>query len=177
MVAATLRVIAKDGFKAVTIRKVAAELNKSTTVVTHYFADRDALLRETVSEALILTRASADTAITNAEDRVWAFLEWSIDADPNRVWPAVIAASAAGIEPQITEEARSFDDWWVNRLSQLLEERLQEGSDFNSLAKAIGIAVDGLVLGQSIARASTREKNRLLHLLVDPLIPMKSSTS
>lgn len=171
VVHATLRVIATDGFRAVTIRRVAAEVERSTTAVTHYFADRDTLLRETVRGALNERRASADSVIHGAEDPAWAFLEWSITADPDGVWPAVVAASAAGIEPEIVEEARRFDDWWINRLSQLLEGRCARGVDPGLLAEAIGIAIDGFVLGLGISGSTARDRQRLLHILVDPLLP------
>ena len=47
---ATIRVIATEGVPAVTIRRVAREVGRSTSAITHYFADRDELLREAVSE-------------------------------------------------------------------------------------------------------------------------------
>lgn len=177
VVQATLRVIAADGFRAVTVRRVAAEVGRSTTAVTHYFTDRDALLREAVAGALAERRESADAAVRAADDPAWAFLEWSIDADPVGVWPAVVAASAAGIEPEIVDEARRFDQWWIERLGRLLEGRCAEGVDPGSAAEAIGVAVDGLVLGLGIHDAPTAERRRLLHLLVDPLVPPRRTTA
>jgi len=180
VVHATLRVIATDGFKAVTIRRVAAEVKRSTTAITHYFADRDSLLRETVRGALNERRASADAVIHGAEDPAWAFLEWSVTADSFGVWPAVVAASAAGIEPEIVEEALRFDDWWINRLGQLLEGRCARGVDPRLLAEAIGIAIDGFVLGLGISGSTAKERQQLLHILVDPLLPsfqLKGPTS
>jgi AcrR family transcriptional regulator len=38
------QIIAHEGLHAATIRRIAAELNSSTRVVTHYFADKDELL-------------------------------------------------------------------------------------------------------------------------------------
>ena len=177
VVRATLRVIATDGFKAVTIRRVAAEVNRSTTAVTHYFTDRDALLRETVRDALTERRSAADGIINDSEDQVWAFLEWSIDADHDGVWSAVVAASAAGIEPEIVEEARRFDEWWTDRLCRLLEGRCAENIDPRLLAEAIGVAVDGFVLGLGISDTNTSERHRLLHILVNPLLTSVPSTT
>ena len=42
--AAARAVIARDGLEGASVRRVAAEAGSSTTVVTHYFADKDALL-------------------------------------------------------------------------------------------------------------------------------------
>ncbi len=51
-VAAAARcVIARDGLEGTTIRKVAAEAGSSTTVVTHYFRDKDALIVAAVEDA------------------------------------------------------------------------------------------------------------------------------
>jgi len=178
VVQATLRVIAAEGFRAVTIRRVAAEVGRSTTAVTHYFTDRDALLREAVSGALDDRRAMAESVIRQADDPVWSFLEWSIDADPMGVWAAVIAASVAGIEPEIVDEARRFDAWWTARLAQLLDGRCAPGVDPVRAADAIGVAVDGFVLGLGIAVADTVDRRQLLHLLVDPLVrPIRTSPS
>lgn len=177
VVHATLHVIATDGFRAVTIRRVAAEVNRSTTVITHYFPNRDSLLREVVSAALDERRTSAESVIRKATDPAWAFLEWSIEADPDGVWPAVVAASAAGIEPEITEEARRFDEWWTLRLSQLLKGRPIRGADPSELANAIGVAVDGFIVGLSISGSTARDRRHLLHTLVDHLVPPNSSNS
>ncbi len=178
VVEATLRVIAAEGFRAVTIRRVAAEVGRSTTAITHYFADRDALLRKAVSGALEERRVMAESVIRQADDPVWAFLEWSIDADPVGVWAAVIAASVAGIEPEIVDEARRFDAWWTTRLAQLLDGRCARGVDPALAADAIGVAVDGFVLGLGVADVNTVDRRRLLHLLVDPLVhPMGTSPS
>ncbi len=170
VIEATLRVIAADGFRAVTIRRIAKEVGRSTSAITHYFADRDELLRETVQAALTDRRACADSVSKVAEDPVWAFLEWSIDADPVGVWAAVMAASAAGIEPEIVEQARAFDEWWGTHLARLLEGRCPDGIDPMDVVQAIGIAVDGLLVGIDASRADVPHRHRLLHLLVDPLV-------
>jgi AcrR family transcriptional regulator len=49
--AAARAVIARDGLDAASVRRVAAEAGSSTTVVTHYFADKQALLAAAVEDA------------------------------------------------------------------------------------------------------------------------------
>ncbi|MDT7578857.1 MAG: hypothetical protein QOK35_117, partial [Pseudonocardiales bacterium] len=49
--AAARAVIARDGLDATSVRRVAAEAGSSTTVVTHYFADKQALLVAAVEDA------------------------------------------------------------------------------------------------------------------------------
>ena len=171
VIGATLRVIATHGFQAVTIRHVATEVNRSTTVVTHYFANRNALLREVVGSAIKERREAVESVINDASDPTWAFLEWSIDADVDGVWPAVVAASAAGIESEVVGAARQFDQWWTDRLTQLLRERQGNYEDPAVLADAIGVVIDGFVVGLGISKSSNEERLHLLHILLDPLVP------
>ena len=49
--AAARAVIARDGLDATSVRRVAAEAGSSTTVVTHYFQDKQALLQAAVEDA------------------------------------------------------------------------------------------------------------------------------
>ena len=49
--AAARAVIAREGLDAASVRRVAAEAGNSTTVVTHYFADKQALLVAAVEDA------------------------------------------------------------------------------------------------------------------------------
>src|SRR5919198_1840349 len=43
--AAVWRIVSRDGLEAATVRRVAAETGMSTSVVSHYFAGKDDLLR------------------------------------------------------------------------------------------------------------------------------------
>lgn len=49
--AAARAVIARDGLDGASVRRVAAEAGSSTTVVTHWFADKEALLAAAVEDA------------------------------------------------------------------------------------------------------------------------------
>ncbi len=164
---ATLRVIASEGVRAVTIRRVAAELGRSTTVVTHYFEDRSQLLREAVGEALAEQQAQIESRLASAEDPLWVFLDWSSEADPEGVWPAVVTAARAGIEPEVTECARAFEQWWGEQLLKLVAGRCAEGYDSWEVVAAVGVVVDGLMLGLDAASVDLALRRRLLRLLVE----------
>ncbi|MCX6422671.1 MAG: TetR family transcriptional regulator [Actinobacteria bacterium] len=170
---ATIRVIAAEGVPAVTIRRVAREVGRSTSAITHYFSDRDQLLREAVTETLTEMQEQIEATLLTADDPLMTFLEWSIEADPHGVWAAIVAASRVGIEPEITERAWVFDQWWSNRLENLLEGRCAEGIDLRDAADAIGVVVEGLVLSVEASSQSTDRRQRLLRLLVEPLLGTK----
>ena len=173
---ATLRVIATEGVRAVTIRRVAVELGRSTPVVPHYFSDRNELLRESVGEALSERRAQIESRLESAEDPLWVFLDWSIEADPEGVWGAIVTAARAGIEPEVTERARAFEQWWGERLLELIAGRCAEGRDPGEVVAAVGVVIDGMMLGLDASSVDPARRRRLLRLLVEPMfVPTTSS--
>jgi AcrR family transcriptional regulator len=167
---ATIRVIAAEGVPAVTIRRVAREVGRSTSAITHYFADRDELLREAVSETLAERQEQIEATLLTAEDPLVTFLEWSIEADPHGVWGSIVAAYRVGIEREITDLAWTFDQWWWDRLVHLLDGRCARGVDPQEAAAAIGVVVEGLILSVEARSQNTAQRQRLLHLLVGPLL-------
>jgi AcrR family transcriptional regulator len=171
---ATIRVIATEGVPAVTIRRVAREVGRSTSAITHHFSDRDEMLREAVSETLAERQKQIETMLLTVDDPLMTFLDWSIEADPHGVWAAVVAASRVGIEPEITARARAFDQWWFDQLVQLLEGRCAEGIDLHEAANAIGVVVEGLILSMDASVLEAVGRQRLLHLLVGPLLAPRS---
>ena len=111
-----------------------------------------------------------EASLLTADDPLMTFLEWSIEADPHGVWAAIVAASRAGIEPEITERAWVFDQWWSHRLENLLEGRCADGVDPQEAADAIGVVVEGLVLSVEASSQDSPRRQRLLNLLVEPLL-------
>lgn len=167
---ATLRVIATEGVQAVTIRRVAREVGRSTTAITHYFADRDQLLGEAVSESFAELQAQLESKLAESDDPVWAFLDWSIEADPGGVWIALVAATAAGIEPVVSEHVRVFEQWWDDRLIQLIADQSAPDPRFREVADAIGVVVDGMLLARDVPCSDASYRRRLLRMLVGPLL-------
>jgi AcrR family transcriptional regulator len=170
---ATLRVIATEGVKSVTIRRIAQELGRSTTVVTHYFADRDELLRTSVEAILDERRVNAEQVIAESEDALWGFLEWSIQADHSGVWPAIVASSVAGLEPEIARLAEEFGVWWSETLLKLLENRCSGKLNAQQTSDAIGIVVEGLILASEREMYGDMSKLELLRVILEPLITPK----
>jgi AcrR family transcriptional regulator len=168
--AATLRVIARHGVGGVTIRGVAAELGTSTTAITHYVATREALLEQAIGQAMEARRKQLDEIVAGAEDPLWAAILWSVDADPDGLWPVLVAARAAGIEPVVTRLIHEFDEWWTRLITDLAGGRAASDLSPPEVADAIGVVVDGLLLGYGEGSWSPGHRHHLARMLVRPLL-------
>jgi AcrR family transcriptional regulator len=168
--AATVRVIVDRGVAGVTIRRVAAELGRSTTAVTHYVADRDELLARVVGGALSERRDHAERLVADAGDALWALIEWSVQSGRDPVWPALAAAAAADVEPVVTGLVASFETWWTDLVAEVVSDRVAVGVSVPEAAAAIGVVVDGLILASDASRRSDAERRRLARMLIEPLL-------
>ena len=94
--AAARAVIAREGLDGTTVRRVAAEAGSSTTVVTHYFADKEALLLAAVQDAYAALAARMRTHVERGPGGLPTLravlreaLRWTSSASPSRGcgWP------------------------------------------------------------------------------------------
>lgn len=168
--AATVRVIVDHGVAGVTIRRVAADLGRSTTAVTHYVADRDELLVRAVGGVLSERRVHSERLVAEADDALWALIEWSVQSGRDPVWPALVAAAAADVEPVVTVLVESFETWWTDLVADLVSDRVAVGRGVPEVAAAIGVVVDGLILASDASRRSDAERRQLARLLIEPLL-------
>ena len=58
VIEATVRIIEAGGIKDVTVRKVAEEIGRSTTVVTHYFPTREHLLEAALTKSFAQSQST-----------------------------------------------------------------------------------------------------------------------
>src|SRR3954469_5218328 len=81
--AAVWRIVSRDGLEAATGRRVAAEAGMSTSVVSHYFAGKDDLLRLAFR---IVVERGRDRAIAESEQggRTRALLVTALPVDAER---------------------------------------------------------------------------------------------
>lgn len=168
--AATLRVIAREGVGGVTIRRVAAELGRSTTAVTHYTADREQLLSSAVEGALGERRDQAEDLVAGAGDGLWDLIDWSVRSGADPLWPVLVAAAAADVEPVVTELVGSFERWWTDLVADLVSGRVRADVTAADAAAAIGVVVDGLVLASDAHHRTDAGRRRLARLLIEPLL-------
>ena len=81
VIEATLKVIEVGGVKEVTVRRVAEELGRSTTVITHYFPTREDLLDAALTQSFAQSKEQALLFMQGSKDGLWAFMLWSVSAE------------------------------------------------------------------------------------------------
>ena len=174
VIQATLSVIRSEGIKAVTVRRVATELGHSTTVVTHYFANRQVLLNATLERAFEESKKDADAAISAGDDELWAFLDWSISADQVAIWETLLAGHIAGLDQEVSKQVESLLTWWDERFQQLASGRVAPGYTKAQLCDIAGAVIEGVLLSPSGGPVSGISGKQILRATLGPLI--KSST-
>lgn len=97
-------VVAARGIEALTIRQVADAAGYSTTIVSHYFRDKQDLVRATYREAADRSLAHFDAAVDGPgtlQDALEAVLP--LDADRRRNWTLMVAFwGIAALDPELT---------------------------------------------------------------------------
>jgi AcrR family transcriptional regulator len=153
--AAVWRIVARDGVEAVTVRAVAAETGMSTSVVSHYFADKADLLRLAFHLVVERTRARALTA--PAGGRARALLAAALPLDDERRTEARIWFSLLGLaiaRPELAaDQQRTYAAWRTALAAALREEGLRPGLDAEAAAAALIGLVDGLTVQAAFAPA------------------------
>jgi TetR/AcrR family transcriptional repressor of bet genes len=152
--AAVWRIVSRDGLEAATVRRVAAEAGTSTSVVSHYFAGKDDLLR--LAFRIVLDRGRARAAADSATGgRARALLVTGLPLDAGRraearVWFAVLGLAVS--RPDLADDQRRAYTAWRGALAAALrEEGLREGLDAEVEAAALIALVDGLTVQATFA--------------------------
>ncbi len=110
VVAAAERVLLGQGPEAVTVRRIAQELDCSTTVIYNLFGSKDGLSNALYQEGCRLLHADLATVPPQGEPRdyltalAWAFWEFA------RQHPQFYALMFAGALPQFKPDAASIQD-------------------------------------------------------------------
>ena len=120
--AAARAVIARDGLDAASVRRVAAEAGSSTTVVTHYFPDKQALLMAAIQDAYAAVGARMAGHLEGGPGglpTVRAILLEALPLDAereaeSRVWMAFWAAASTqpGCATCSARATGSGGSWW-----------------------------------------------------------------
>jgi AcrR family transcriptional regulator len=170
VIEATLRVIEVGGVKEVTVRKVAEELGRSTTVITHYFPTREDLLNAALTQSFTQSKEQALLFMQGSKDELWAFLLWSVSAEHRKVWLQLVAAYLAGLDPHVSKQIDDFVDWWDSQLLKLLKGRIAQGRTSQEVCDAIGVVVEGILLSSGRELASGMSSEQLLKTIISPLL-------
>ena len=170
VIQATLRVIEEGGVKDVTVRKVAEQLGRSTTVITHYFSTRDDLIDAAVTATLAQSREEAVALMQSSEDPLWTFLDWSVSGKNHAIWLELVAAYAADLDRQVTKQVDEFLTWWDEQIEELLKGRVTAGLTTKELCDIIGVVVEGILFASNREFASGLTPQELLRLTISPLL-------
>lgn len=103
--------VAEHGLEALTVRRVAQATGHSTTVVSHYFADRRDLVRATYRAAGARSSAHFDAAIADADAPLQSCLEALLPIDEERArdvrtWLAFWAMAVCDPDLAAEQDAR-----------------------------------------------------------------------
>lgn len=127
LIEASWQVIATDGLEGVTMRKIAAEAGCTTGRLTHYFADREALILASLRASYDVTGDRARSSIANDTDhkaKLLHFAEEMLPADEERLreWKVWIAFwSAATVDKALAVENDTRHQAWAEELADLIK--------------------------------------------------------
>lgn len=98
LIAATSEAIARDGLANVTLRSIASSAGWTTGIVTHYFADKRALLIATFQSRADRARRQVDEAVAGGRSPLDAIIgTLPLDADCLLDWRVFVAFVGASI--------------------------------------------------------------------------------
>lgn len=131
--AAARRVIARDGLDGAGVRQVAAEAGSSTTVVTHYFASKQALIEAAIEDAYAaverrMVEQLQAGPVGLAALRLVLLEALPLDAerrDEARVWMAFWAAAAT--RPELRRVQREGYRAWRGLVAGVLADAESRG--------------------------------------------------
>lgn len=151
LVAASWNVIAREGLEGLTMRKVAAAAGCTTGRITHYFADREALVLAALTgayDACAARMAAVAASDRDPADKLLGVLEETLPLDDTRLheWRIWIAFwGAAATDPDLAEENDHRHVLWTRFLEPLIAE-IAPACDAAHEARVLSGIVDGLGL-------------------------------
>lgn len=144
--------VAEHGLDALTVRRVAQAAGHSTTVVSHYFADRRDLVRATYRAAAARSSARFDAALADVQQPLQACLEALLPLDEERArdvrtWLAFWAMAAG--DPELAVEQDTRVQSARRRLADVLageqgRGRVRPGLELGDVAYRLLVLVHGL---------------------------------
>jgi AcrR family transcriptional regulator len=150
---AALRLISTKGYRALTLRAVAAELNGSLTLVTHYYASREELLKDMATQLMSQwdeELATLERDATDASERLRLFLEWMIPMDEQGELEErariILAAETRSEHPDIQETLNTWDLAMRSALQERVAAVIEDPEEVKSVAEILRVFTNGVVL-------------------------------
>lgn len=166
LIEASWRVIATEGLEGVTMRKIATAAGCTTGRLTHYFADREALILAALQASNKATSKRVNDIIASdatAHDKLLRMAEQTLPLDEERrtevkIWLAFW--STATIDQSLAKENDTRMEEWFSALIPLLKEVSPEADADHEANLLIGL-VNGL--GIQVAVNPTKKNLAMAH--------------
>jgi AcrR family transcriptional regulator len=181
LVEASWQVIAAEGLEGLTMRKVAEAAHCTTGRITHYFADREALVLAALRAVNGATGDRTDALLTRdlpAHDKLILCLEEGLPLDTTRqlewkVWIAFWAAAASN--PELAKENDARHTGWIRALAPLIK-AVAPRADAEHEARILMGVLDGLGLIAAINPTARNKSNakQAVHTHVANLVKSNS---
>jgi AcrR family transcriptional regulator len=129
-VIAAAELIADEGIGALTNQRIAARLNASTTIVTHYFRSKRELMLHTYETMASRSRARVEQAVKNSSDPLAACLHALLPLDAETVveWKVWLAYQGMSVgDRELMEIWASRSTTAVNRVERLILADIADG--------------------------------------------------
>ena len=144
-----IRLIARAGYEAATMRGLAAELEVSTGTITHWFATKNQVLGAVLDELgdRFAARIAAELEHATTPREVLLALGYASvpdtpeRADDQRCWSEI--AARAGRTPDLAERHRRLYDGWRRRMQKAVAECDVDAAEW---ARTYAALLDGLAL-------------------------------
>lgn len=185
IVAAALRTIQRLGFDGASMRQIAIEAGCTTGVLTHYFVNKEQLLRQLVDE-LFDAMDTWSTDITSSEDVfqvVEDILQTPFSADDDKtvwhLWYQLLLK--ARTDPTLAREIAQRYSTQLEHLTNLFERQQQRGvlrSDYSAqmLAEQVFAVTEGwsLMAPIDLQRFEPRRRKQMITMVIENLKPVVS---
>ena len=149
---AAVRILARGGASALTLRSLADELGGSITLITHFFASRDDLFSGIVDDLIATYRAELDELESGAspQDRLHILLRWMLPVDGDST---AREAGRIALVPHAGESSsiQRFFDVMEDTMRRLFAEHVAEldlGLDAELAAAYLRAVINGIVLSR-----------------------------
>jgi TetR/AcrR family transcriptional regulator, transcriptional repressor of bet genes len=143
----TVGIIAKEGLEAATVRRIAAEVGCSTTVITHYFSDKHELLLWTYRTLGEFGHAEFErTAPPDSRDLIGYLLSMAAIHDTNiAFWRTYVAIWDRSLrDPDIAAELNSWTGAVLDRIELFIRVINPECKNVGLIARRLLAGMQGI---------------------------------
>jgi TetR/AcrR family transcriptional regulator, transcriptional repressor of bet genes len=170
---AAYRVIIRNGLETTTMRDISREGGFTTGVLTHYFPDKQAVIRgafAAASEDWFAELHSRLAAAGAPEEQLVALVNLALPVDPDRraewrLWAEMW--TYAGRDPDFAAQLVETDSLWELEIRGVLERSREAGllANIDAAAEAAVLArlIDGLGLRAWLGNSWQDARGRLVH--------------